>query len=49
MIDVEKEREIHRLIASLKETLEVNFSYDTFEKWIGYLQKVVAQLIGRLQ
>lgn len=49
MIDVEKEREIHRLVASLKETLEVNFSYDTFEKWIGYLQKVVAQLIGRLQ
>lgn len=48
MIDVDKEKEVHRLVASLRENFEVSFSYESFEKWLTYLEKVVTRLNGCL-
>ena len=44
MIDVDKEKEIHRIIASINENLEVGFNYEPFEKWMGLLTRILDEL-----
>jgi hypothetical protein len=49
MIDIDKEREIHRIVASLQENLEVSFNFEIFERWIEYLTRIISELSNKLQ
>lgn len=49
MIDVDKEKEIHKIIASLNENMEVTFNYEPFEKWMSLLTRIIDELSSKLK